>query len=228
MDIAKEEYIKKSNASSWVWSYFSFKKTTFTNESFIVDYKTVYCRIGDCKWKNNFASQTTNMINHVKKSHEEEYAKHTEKKEKVTSQKISTFLESQQPYPAHSSKAQLITDKITNLLIEELLPFSVVNSTAFREVLQSADPRYNVPDRNSFATKYIPKLYEEKRDKLKALLKYTSQSGEVIYPNITHDCWTSIATQSYATMTVHFIHPDTLELHAFFCAPRKWIRRTPR
>ena len=51
-------------------------------------------------------------------------------------------------------------------------------------------------------TSRIRKRYEEMKEKLKQTLRKQDCCA------VTHDTWTSIATQSYGTITVHFITPD--------------------
>lgn len=59
-------------------------------------------------------------------------------------------------------------------------------------MLHTLELRYNVPSRRYFTDTAIPTLYNETK----------SEADRIA---ITCDAWTSIATESYATVTAHFI-----------------------
>lgn len=60
----------------------------------------------------------------------------------------------------------------------------------------------NLPSRSHFTEKVIPALYNETKVQLMASM---SQAGRVA---IAFDSWTSVATQSYLTVTVHYVNED--------------------
>jgi hypothetical protein len=81
-------------------------------------------------------------------------------------------------------------------------PFSTVETEAFRKLLQVLEPRYVVPGRTHFSEKIIPELYEEVREQVSAEI----QTADAVA--IITDGWTSRATESYITVTGHFIDED--------------------
>ncbi len=52
-----------------------------------------------------------------------------------------------------------------------------------------------------FTTSLLPKVYQKECDNLKADMKLLPDRSVAI----THDGWTSIATESYNTVTAHYI-----------------------
>ena len=59
-----------------------------------------------------------------------------------------------------------------------MMPYSVVDSPYFKDVLEALDPRYKVPSRNQFSEVTIPSLYKSVQQKVKDSLKDAEQ---VIY-----------------------------------------------
>ena len=99
-------------------------------------------------------------------------------------------------------RAKEITKKITILLATDMRPFTLVDNKAFKDLLECLEPRYHVPSRVTFSQKHIPALYHETCDQLKQKLKHADTLA------ITTDGWTSRATQSYITITVHYIDDE--------------------
>ncbi|XDV21825.1 hypothetical protein PO909_026845 [Leuciscus waleckii] len=64
------------------------------------------------------------------------------------------------------------------------------------------EPRFDIPSRKYFAEKIIPALYDQTRAKVESALESAEKVG------LTCDWWTSRATESYITFTVHFINED--------------------
>ena len=81
-------------------------------------------------------------------------------------------------------------------------PYSVVENDGFRDMIKTSEPRYTIPTRQHFTNKCVPELYDKVKDEVKEQLSNTEQVA------ITTDAWTSCATDSYVTITVHHISPD--------------------
>ncbi len=81
----------------------------------------------------------------------------------------------------------------------DMSPFAVVENEGFKHMISVLEPRYILPSRAHFSQNVLPKLFEEaKGNVVKELI-----AAE--YNAITTDGWTSRATQSYMTVTAHFI-----------------------
>lgn len=84
-------------------------------------------------------------------------------------------------------------------IAKDLQPYSVVSDSGFRHLIKTIEQRYNVPSHTHFSSKVIPKLYEaSQRDIEKELT-------ETPYLALSTGSWTSRATQSYLTVTVHYV-----------------------
>ena len=66
-------------------------------------------------------------------------------------------------------------------------------------MIKVPEPRYNIPSRKHFSNTVIPELYEQTRQGIVEELSNTA------YVALTTDGWTSRATESYLTVTAHYI-----------------------
>jgi len=104
-------------------------------------------------------------------------------------------------------KSQIINGLVLNVIIKGQRPLSLVEDEAFRELLAYVEPGYILPGRKHF-TGAVQAKYTEVREKLSCVL------SDVEHISITADTWTSIAVQSYLTVTVHYVSKEwTLKSH---------------
>lgn len=110
--------------------------------------------------------------------------------------------------PSNSEKAKKITNSVATFIAKDLRPYSVIENQGFRAMMHTSELRYTIPSRRFFTETAIPALYNEtKAHVMEALQK----AGRVA---ITCDAWTSVATESYITVTAHFITDNwQLESH---------------
>ena len=116
----------------------------------------------------------------------------------------------------HSTKAIEITTAIGKHVILDMKPLSSVEPKSFRNILAKAGPRFTVPSRTYYKDTFIPKLYEAK--KLEIIKEIKAAVGNVSI--ITTDCWTSHATESYMTVTAHFVNNE-YELKSYILQTRE-------
>ena len=100
----------------------------------------------------------------------------------------------------NSPRALECTKSIGMLMAKDLRPFSVVDNPGFRYMVNTLEPRYKISSRTHFAEKVGPQLYEQVK------LGVISQLNSAPAIALTTDGWTSMATQSYETITAHFIN----------------------
>ncbi len=81
----------------------------------------------------------------------------------------------------------------------DMRPFSVVENDGFTHLLSVLEPRYQLPSRPHFSQNVLPPLYNEVRAKL------VEDLSNAIFIALTTDGWTSRATQSFMTITAHYI-----------------------
>ncbi|KAM4557777.1 E3 SUMO-protein ligase ZBED1-like [Odontesthes bonariensis] len=97
-------------------------------------------------------------------------------------------------------RANEITKRIVNMIVKDMLPLSVADGEGFRELMGFIEPGYRIPSRKTF-TNRLEQQYAEKKAELKEKLA----SADVA---LTTDCWTALTTESYITVTCHYIEED--------------------
>ena len=99
------------------------------------------------------------------------------------------------------AKKERIDNALLGLFVDKMLPLSLVDHSCFKDFLHELDSRYKIPGKKTVSEK-ISKLYETAQSLLHQDLSRV--------PNValTHDTWTSIHTQSYNTVTGHYISPE--------------------
>ena len=94
------------------------------------------------------------------------------------------------------------SDSITNLIGEmvalNMQPMSVVEDEGFKNLIRFLEPDYTMPCRKTVISR-VTKLYQDCSAKIKLHLDQT------MYVALTTDCWTSLTTTSYITVTCHYI-----------------------
>lgn len=98
-------------------------------------------------------------------------------------------------------RQELITQTIVNMIRSDLLPLSIVEYDGFKNLLAILEPGYKMPCRKTISNRLLA-MYNEEADKVKTILTPISDLA------VTTDCWTSRATQSYMTLTAHFLDSD--------------------
>ncbi len=102
---------------------------------------------------------------------------------------------------ANSNRAQTInvTKSICVFMALDMRPFSVVENDGFTHLLSVLEPRYQLPSRPHFSQNVLPHLYSEVRAKL------VKDMSNAKFIALTTDGWTSRVTQSFMTITAHYI-----------------------
>merc|ERR1712115_503838 len=91
------------------------------------------------------------------------------------------------------------------MIIRDTRPFSIVEDQGFLALINYLNPRYQMIARSTIRDKRLPALYNLKKEEIK---KELLESQSVA---ITTDSWTSISTQSYTTITAHYIDKDWVQ-----------------
>ena len=100
--------------------------------------------------------------------------------------------------PLSLSRTNNLTQAITKFIVNDLRPISIISGQGFRDMLKLFEPKYTVPSRQTI-TVQIPKMYDEVAGKLKHEISVLDNIA------ITYDMQTCLNTESYATMTCHYI-----------------------
>lgn len=92
--------------------------------------------------------------------------------------------------------------KVASYLIADFRPFTTVESPEFRDIILECEPRYKFPNRATFSEKIIPSLHEVVAARVKADMSIARSVA------LMCDSWTSRATDSYITITAHYVNRD--------------------
>ncbi|XP_060077513.1 E3 SUMO-protein ligase ZBED1-like [Ylistrum balloti] len=123
-------------------------------------------------------------------------------KESAPVQSIKTMFGANRKLKHDSNRAKMITKSIAEFFVQDLRPFSVVENIGFRRMINTLEPQYTIPSRQHFTDKIIPEMY----DKVKSELLGDLEKAEAV--SVTSDGWTSRATESYVTVTCHYIDDE--------------------
>lgn len=112
--------------------------------------------------------------------------------------KISSF----SVRPASISRTKHLNEKVLDMIIRDLQPFSVVEDAGFKDLVAALDPSYQVPSRTTFSRNLLIQKFEDATMKIKLLLK------EAEIATLTTDTWTSRAVENYMALTVHYLDKE--------------------
>ncbi|KAL1223809.1 putative AC transposase [Cardamine amara subsp. amara] len=102
--------------------------------------------------------------------------------------------------PSYIAFSQQVTRKaLVEMIIMDELPFRFVEHRGFRRFMSIAQPRFDIPCRQTVARDCL-QLYEDERSKLRIFFR--NYKGSI---SLTTDCWTSIHNLSYMCLTAHYI-----------------------
>lgn len=158
-------------------------RKSFVWDHFISNGDNVHCKHCDCVLKYN--TTTSTMIYHLKKVHPA--VSGTGGFEQSTQPTITSVLAGKK---VGAQKAQGITERICEMISNDLLPISVVEGR-----------QYNIPSRATITSR-LEDRYEKKKEELKMALSSVEKIA------LTTDCWTALTSESYITITCHYIDPE--------------------
>ncbi|XP_005093008.1 zinc finger BED domain-containing protein 4-like [Aplysia californica] len=189
--------------------------------------KIAVCDVCKCELAYSGRS-TTNLLRHLRKKHPLHIAQFEEVSESSSTTSVpaaasSSTTQSSAPtagpsrstqptlfdtiervtkYKPGSDRKKELDNCVLDLVTVDLQPLSVVENTGFRRLVNKLDPRYDIVSRKTLSTQLLPMKYRAERDQLRR------QMDEVNHLTVTTDCWTSRKTESFMTVTVHFVSPD--------------------
>ena len=98
----------------------------------------------------------------------------------------------------NSNLKEKITTAIAEMVVKDYLPLSLVEGDGFLNLMNIIVPEYKVPTHNSIKSR-IGKLFDEQKTRL------ISEISSAQSVSLTTDTWTSVATESYITVTEHHL-----------------------
>lgn len=151
---------KRKNASD-IWEHFGFA----TNEKGgIMDKSKAVCKYCHAELKYQGGS-TSNLQYHFNSYHL------TSVQQKSPQPSIAQCFGEPKKYSATSTRQGMLQKCVAEYLIENLVPFSTVESEAFIHLMKQLDSKFNVGARKTYSNVIIPKMYTEIRKKVNRMLK---------------------------------------------------------
>ena len=179
-----------------MWKHFGFYAVEGDGPRKL-DKEYTICKI--CETAIKFTGDTINQQNHIDKKHGTLVAP-ISALNMLKQSTLTEMCDAQTKLSFHSHKAMEVTKANSEHLVLDMRPLSVVESPSFHNILAKAEPRYDVPNRTYYKDRFLPKLYETTKSAIISELR-----DAIVGVSITTDCWTSRATQSFMTVTAHFV-----------------------
>lgn len=113
---------------------------------------------------------------------------------------IPEMYEQQRKYQPTSKEATTLNRAVAEFICLDQIPIYKLQKSGFKELVKKLNCKYELPGRNFFMYKEIPRLYTETREAVMEQL-----SGPNKYFSCTTDLWTSRAMDAYMTITMQMI-----------------------
>ncbi|XP_077144717.1 zinc finger BED domain-containing protein 6-like [Ranitomeya variabilis] len=113
---------------------------------------------------------------------------------------------SKRPFPPSHDKAKRLNFSICKLLAKEMMPFRLVDTEDFRDLMSVKVPQFQMPSRHYFSKKAVPALHQHVAHNITASLR-NSVCDRV---HFTTDTWKSRHGQGrYMSVTGHWVTTAT-------------------
>ncbi|XP_048124800.1 E3 SUMO-protein ligase ZBED1-like [Alosa alosa] len=186
------EIYTPDHLKSNVWRYFGFPK----QEGKITSKDKVICKI--CRTKLVYHTTTSNLRAHLSTLHPGKLEEEEGEVSGTRQARIDSMLSPSRGLPyARQNRA---TDLLTRFVCEDMRPINVIYGSGFQAFVHELEPRFKIPCYRTMNSK-ITKLYDTTKGGIREMLH-----GEKL--SLTTDGWSSLATESYVTVTAHFIDED--------------------
>lgn len=181
-----------------VWRHFGFRYRQGTKE---IDKSHAVCKM--CNANVKYSKNTTNLRAHIMRHHSDvpltEQQQQTANGKRVDPLQLTLEQVHTSKLPPTSPRATKITQSVLYFICKDMRPLSVVENEGFRYMLKTLEPRYTIPSRQHITDIAVPNLYKEVK---MSILESLSSAERVA---LTCDAWTSRATESFVTITAHYI-----------------------
>ena len=191
-----------------IWSYFIVSCTDECKASCITC-QALVSRGG----KKQKSYNTSNLHKHLmtnhpalhKELHEREVARNEESAAELNRLKQPTLvqvIEAKTPYEFDHPRSRKIHETVGEMIAVDCELFNIVKRTGFKRLMNVLEPRYTLPSDKYFSDTLLPEMYTKVKEKITALL------SPLKHVSVTTDLWSSIAQDSYLSITLHFIGAD--------------------
>ena len=219
--------------TSEVWKYYD-----------VLSKDCAQCKI--CK--TNFSRKgrgTSNLRFHLKSKHHEEYKELQEKEkekcsqsqqqasssssvsltdEKNKQQTLVSCFEKQVKWKKNDDRSNTMDHRIAEMIILDDLPFSHVEDSGFRRLMEQASPQYELKQRRFYRDIICEEIYPAMEGKVCSIVSPLSESFKVSF---TTDAWSdNTSGVSLLSLTCHAIDEHFQRQHFVLCAEPLTERHT--
>ncbi|KAJ8889389.1 hypothetical protein PR048_008888 [Dryococelus australis] len=92
-----------------------------------------------------------------------------------------------------------ITELIGKMICCDMLPFRIIESEGFNDLISFLEPRYKIPDQTTFSRTVIAELYQRVQSRVK------EGFVGVEHVSLTSDLWSTHACDDFISLTAHFV-----------------------
>ena len=187
-----------------LWKYFGFKSED--GRTPLPKYMNkVFCTIKDCKHLEiAYNGNTINILHHLSQHHPQQNAEYLGLSSPTPQSSITSFIGKKMALT--DTKAKQISQRIVDVIVEDLRPMSIVEGTGFTKLMATVASNYPLATADYY-TQEVNNRYATAVSAVKVKL------AKIEWVAITSDLWTSISQHSYLSITAHYVHDDagTLE-----------------
>ena len=189
-------HTKKCSNVSPVWDFGGFRK-----ENNILCKKEIVC--GKCGKRITYRNTPSNFAQHLQSDHVLEWEQALKKKQDSSKQpKVSEWAvvggSSSKPYSDKHVKQKQFRNKLSDWIIKNLRPISIVHDKEFKDLISIADPKLKVPSNDSIM-RDITKKYAVKKQEFDESVK------DVKAMACSTDAGSSLAGTTFINVNVHWV-----------------------
>ncbi|KAM8934218.1 zinc finger BED domain-containing protein 4-like [Pelodytes ibericus] len=199
--ISNSQMDAQRKSKSIVWDYFSQPSL---GQAMCNTCKTnVSMGSATAKTKNTSNLWTHLRIHHVELFNEAQKTKEKESCETPTlfQPKIKDLFQRHTKWQKSDERSQLLDRAITEMMVTDNQPFTMVSDSGFKRLMSIVEPRYTLKNEKFYRTEMLLKIHQKVIQKVKTMLQPENAGNSLSF---TTDCWSG-STESLMSLTCHFI-----------------------
>jgi len=195
-------FVKPKKGVSPIWKHFKQHNVL-----------TKYAKCKHCPNQASFVlsycGAVRNLERHLKNHHRAASQEYLQNKNDVPLESVANHF---RPQTLTSERLKSLDRAVAKVIAQELLPYSIVRSDGFVNLITTLEPSYPLPDVQKVKDVLVPLLVSEERKTLKELF------SRRYFMNLTTDEFSSTnALCAYITVTTHFITEDWILKSRVLC-----------
>ncbi|XP_040271834.1 LOW QUALITY PROTEIN: zinc finger BED domain-containing protein 4-like [Bufo bufo] len=153
------------------------------------------------KTKNTSNLWTHLRINHVELFNNAEKERESSQTPTLLQPKIKDLFQKHTKWQNSDERSQLLDRAITEMMVTDNQPFTMVSDSGFKRLMSIVEPRYTLKNEKFYRTEMLPKIHHKVVQKVKTMLQPEDAGNSLSF---TTDCWSG-STESLMSLTCHFI-----------------------